>query len=272
MQYRKKTTPTAFVALFTGLIIGFSPWVDAAEFWTEHQAASNTSVDHSAWSAVLKASIITDSTGLNRFDYQAAAATHQQALGDYITRLENTSVTTLNKAEQKAFWINLYNALTVKLIIDNLPVDSITEIKPSFFSFGPWDKELTTIQGKQLSLNDIEHKILRPIFTDARIHYAVNCASIGCPNLQDQAFTAANTEALLTLAAGQYINHPRGVLIADDTLVLSSIYEWYGEDFGADETHLIAHLIEYAKVDLKKQLRLFTAVDDYQYDWSLNRP
>jgi hypothetical protein len=268
MKFYKNLTAWTLVALLFGLTQGAYAGTD----WSQNKSSSSTAVDHTAWNVVLQNSITTDSTGLNLFDYDAAAATHKSAVAEYVKKLENTTVTALSKPEQKALWINLYNALTVKLIIDNLPVDSIKEIKPSLLSFGPWDKELTTVEGQALSLNDIEHEILRPLFGDNRIHYAVNCASIGCPNLQNKAYTADNTEALLDFSAKQYVNHPRGVTIEDEEdLILSSIYKWYSEDFGEDEEDLIDHLSKYAEPALKTQLELFDEVDDYQYNWDLNQ-
>ncbi len=116
-----------------------------------------------------------------------------------------------------------YNALTVKVILDNYPVKSIRDIdiSPGLLNDGPWDAKLLTIEGKEVSLNDIEHRILRPIFLDNRIHYAVNCASSGCPNLQPEAFTVENTEELLDRGAREYIAHERGVKISKNRLVVS---------------------------------------------------
>ena len=91
------------------------------------------------------------------------------------------------------------------------PVDSIRDISSGFFSPGPWKKELLNVEGQSLTLNDIEHRILRPIWQDPRIHYAVNCASLGCPNLPVIAFSEDNTDAMLDRAAQQFINHPRGL-------------------------------------------------------------
>ena len=109
------------------------------------------------------------------------------------------------------------------MILEHYPVESITKISFSFFSFGPWDEELLTIEGEELSLNDIEHRILRPIWQDPIIHYALNCASMGCPNLQPLAFTAKNTDSLLETGASEYINHPRGAKKEDKKLWLSKI-------------------------------------------------
>ena len=124
--------------------------------------------------------------------------------------------------------------------------------------------------GREISLNDIEHRILRPIWKDPRIHYAVNCASLGCPNLSGTPFTAANKEELLDQAAADYVNHPRGVAFVKGRLRLSSIYDWYGVDFGSDETERLAHLQQYATRDLAEALMNYSGRIKYDYEWDLN--
>ena len=130
----------------------------------------------------------TGEDGIARIGYGAVSDEDRKSLDAYIAALAGHpgSRRALNRAEQQAYWINLYNALTVQVILDHYPVESIRDIdiSPGLFADGPWGKKLVTIEGEAVSLDDIEHRILRPIWKDPRIHYAVNCASIGCPNLQ----------------------------------------------------------------------------------------
>jgi Protein of unknown function, DUF547 len=153
----------------------------------------------------------------------------RKALKSYLENLQSLQISQYNRAEQKAYWINLNNALTVEVVLSRYPVESIRDIgiSPGLFSRGPWDAKLLTVEGEKLSLNDIEHRILRPIWRDARVHYAVNCASLGCPNLQPAAFTTDNTENLLERGAKEYVNHPRGVAVRNQKLRVSSIYVWF---------------------------------------------
>ena len=159
-------------------------------------------------------------------------------------------------AEQQAYWINLYNALTVQVILDHYPVDSIRDIdiSPGFFADGPWGKKLLVVDGEEVSLDDIEHRILRPIWQDLRIHYAVNCASIGCPNLQPEAFTAENADRLMDEGARAYIGHPRGASVDRGKLTVSSIYKWFKADFGGSDVGVIDHLQQFAEPELKAAL------------------
>ena len=170
-----------------------------------------------------------------------------------------------------AYWINLYNALTIFVIVPRYPVASIKDIKSGIVDFGPWNLELFPLQGEKLTLNQIEHGILRPIWKDPRIHYAVNCASIGCPNLSPETFRSDNLERLLEQAAVDYINHPRGAQVEDDELVVSSIYDWFMEDFGGAHTGVFAHLKQYANPELADILDNYSDFDD-DYDWNLNAP
>ena len=242
-------------------------------FWVTSNEANTAAIDHTPWQSLLDCHLISNHpSGINRFNYEAVSKADQKKLHDYISNMQNLDPRSYNRTEQKAYWINLYNALTIDLILKNYPVESITKLGESYFSFGPWDDKVANIQGKTLSLNNIEHGILRPLFRDNRIHYAVNCASISCPNLAKDAFTSENTDLLLEIGAKQYINHPRGVTFKGSKLEVSSIYHWYKVDFGNSDKTLIAHLTEYAAPALSKKLSVYQGNIDHDYDWSLNKP
>jgi hypothetical protein len=163
-------------------------------------------------------------------------------------------------------------ALTVEIVLSCYPVESIRDISisPGLFSRGPWDAKLLTVEGEKLSLNDVEHRILRPIWQDARVHYSVNCASLGCPNLQPMAFTAENTDNLLERGAKEYVNHPRGVAVRNRKLRVSSIYVWFREDFGGNADDLMEHWREYAEGPLAEALQSYSGGLEHDYDWRLN--
>jgi hypothetical protein len=186
--------------------------------------------------------------------------------------MQQVVVTRLNRNEQKVYWVNLYNALTVQLVLDHYPVKSIRDINisPGIFSKGPWQKKLLTIQAEALSLDDIEHRILRPIWKDNRIHYAVNCASLGCPNLLPEAFSAEKMEAQLDKGARDFINHSRGVAVDGKNLKLSKIYDWFSEDFSGSSGGVIQHLLGFAAPDLARTLASFRGKISFDYDWRLN--
>jgi len=210
--------------------------------------------------------------GINRFDYAAVTPADRAKLQSYLDALAARDPRTLNRPEQFAYWVNLYNALTVAVVVDYYPVKSIRKIEGGLLGLGPWNKEFITIQGQALTLNDIEHRILRPIWQDPRIHYAVNCASLGCPNLATSAYSPDKLEAQLDAAARDFINHPRGVDRSGKRLRVSSIYDWYEIDFGSDQKELLGHLAQYAEEDLAAYLGSYSGRIRYDYDWKLNQP
>ncbi len=241
--------------------------------WSAHDQSATAIIDHSAWTDFLQRYLLIDVNGINRLRYDDVSESDRALLGDYLKRLSTAPISRYNRGQQRAYWINFYNALTVQLILEYMPAESIRDIdiSPGLFSRGPWDKKLTTVEGEALSLNDIEHRILRPIWKDPRIHYAVNCASIGCPNLMPVAFTAGNTENLLDQGAKAYVNHPRGVAATNGKLVVSSIYHWFREDFGDSNDGVITHLRRFATPQTRAILNEYRRIGDHRYDWSLNR-
>ena len=271
MDHGKKIIVAAFVLLLSTGPASAAPKADLWPHWQTNSPQNQNRVDHSSWAILLRKYLVVSQGGRpNLVRYGAVNKADQQMLADYLTKLAAVTVTQLNRAEQKAYWINLYNALTVKTVLDHYPVASIRDIKSGWFSAGPWDLKLITIEGLELSLNDIEHRILRPIWQDNRIHYAVNCASYSCPNLQPEPFNTENSERLLDQAARDYVNSPRGVKLTEDRLILSSIYDWYLVDFGTSQAGLLAYLATLADPDLALRLKAFQGSVDYAYDWHLN--
>ena len=238
-------------------------------FWDKSNPASTVVVDHALWQAIINKYLVSRAEG-NGFRYAQVSAADRQKLKDYLATLTSLDPRILNKVEQKAYWINLYNALTVNLILDNYPVKSITDIGP-WYSFGPWDMKITRVAGQDLTLNDIEHRILRPLWQDERIHYAVNCASIGCPDLAEQVFTAENTDAMLNMLARRFVQQQKGLSLAGGRLTTSRIYEWYQTDFtNQGNKGVVTYLRSIAPSTLARQLGQYNGPVQYQYNWALN--
>jgi hypothetical protein len=225
------------------------------------------SINHDVWDRILASYVKASADGVNRVDYKGLKAKDAAALKAYVKALEGIAISTYPKAEQFAFWVNLYNAATVQVIIDNYPIDSIKDI--GLLGQGPWKDKFLKVEGKPISLDEIEHSILRPIWKDVRIHYAVNCASIGCPNLALKAYRADTLEPMLEDAARAYINHPRGFARIDGQLVASNIFEWYESDWGSPE-NVLTHARKYATGETAALLKDAKTIDAYDYDWSLN--
>ncbi len=255
-----------------------APTAQLWQKWAANDPTSRVVVDHQAWGGFLHRYLAEEPDGINRVRYGEVSADDRQALGRYVDDLSHVLVQALKPAEQFAYWINLYNALTVKTVLDHYPVASIRDISlgnsflPNFITGGggPWQAKLIQIEGEAVALDDIEHRILRPLLKDNRIHYAVNCASIGCPALMPVPFTAANLQSMLDRAARLYVNHPRGVRTEAGGLTVSSIYRWYQEDFGGNWQGVLAHLRKYANSSTAQMLAPFETISKDSYDWQLN--
>lgn len=262
------------VTAVTDMVIPQDPeW----ERWAAHQPYSTIHVNHQPWNAFLRDYVRAGEDGINRVAYRDVTREDRHALNEYIEALSVIEVTSLNRSEQLAYWVNLYNALTVQLILRNYPVESIRQITfnrsfvPSFLvGDGPWAEELVTIEGVPLSLDNIEQRIIRPIFLEARVHYVINRGAIGSPNLLTEALDPARLDAQMDAAARAFVNHPRAVRIDGNRAGVSSIYTWFREDFGGTEEGVLIHLRSYADSGLLTRLEGVTRVRDQGFDWALN--
>lgn len=180
-------------------------------------------------------------------------------LNQYLDKLQNNPVQKEWSDNKKlAYWINAYNAFTIKRILDNYPLKSIMNLDGG----KTWDVKWIKLGDKTYSLNMIEHEIIRPQFNDARIHFAVNCAAKSCPPLFNKAYTEENVDRYLEQRTTAFINNSNYNTINTHSLKLSRIFDWYGEDFG----NLISYLNKFSKTTIAKDAE----VEFKEYDWSLN--
>lgn len=228
-------------------------------------------VDYAAYNQFLSRYWVEDASGIARVNYKAVSASDRADLVSFINGLQQLTPGNLTRDDRLAFWINLYNAQTIRVVLDDYPVSSIRKIKDGPFSIGPWNRRELAVNGVALSLNDIEHRIIRPSFNEPRIHYALNCAAVSCPNLAPEAWRGAGLEAALEAAERAYLADPRGVLIGDDGRVtVSKIYIWFREDFGDNEGEVLERLIAKSPASTRAALEARGRIDRYDYDWSLN--
>jgi hypothetical protein len=226
-------------------------------------AAADESVDNS-----LYAELLSDYVNQGVVDYQGFKR-EEKKLDAYLDVLAAVDPEKLSRQDRFAFYINAYNAWTLKLILSGYPgVESIKDLGSFFFS--PWKKKICRINGKMLSLDEIEHDILRPAFKDPRVHFAVNCASKGCPKLISVPYEGDMLESQLNDVARAFINNPEKNYLKGNSLYVSSIFKWFAEDFNHD---IPAFFKKYADDELKKQLSEKSKdikVKYLDYDWSLN--
>ncbi|MBN2510086.1 MAG: DUF547 domain-containing protein, partial [Spirochaetales bacterium] len=196
----------------------------------------------------------------------------KQLLKEYIRLLQSVQISRFQREEQLPFWINLYNAVIIDLILDRYPVKSVEDITlgTDRFSWGPWDAGLVTIENVTLSLNDIRHGILVSVWNDPRVHYALCNGSVSSPDIHPEPFTRENTQGLLNTLARNYINHIRGSEFVNGRLTLSSMYSWYMNDFGGTELRIKEHLSGYVSPTYKDRIKRYNGTIAYRYDWNLN--
>lgn len=250
-----------------------APKAELWERWTLNDPDATRVLNHGLWRDFLQRYVTQGEDGIARVHYADVSFEDGGMLRVYLDQLQRTPVSTLRPAEQLAYWINLYNAQTLKLVLDRYPVASIQAIaiSPGFFAKGPWGAKLIKVEDQTLSLDDIQHRILRPIWRDPRVHYALACAALGCPDLAREAYTAANTETMLQEATRAYVNHPRGVRMEEDgRLRVSSLYVWFRSDFGDTDTEVIAHLLRHAEPPLAQALQNVRRIAGHAFDWTLN--
>ncbi len=252
------------------VLIGSSGVTFAAAALKEFKPTGSGKADHSTFDAILEQHVSVDGAGYASVDYNALVG-NRTSVDGYVESLLAMDPRQLSRSQAHAYWINLYNAKTLAIMLENWPVASIREIKlggGGLFGTGPWSKKLMSVNGVDLSLDDVEHRIVRALFNDPLSHYALNCASYSCPNLMPEAYTAANLKSQMQKSATLYINHPRGLSIKDGDITASKIFSWYADDFGGT-AKLKAHWLQFAKPELAALIEA-ASIDGYRYDWTAN--
>lgn len=211
--------------------------------------------NHSSWNQLLQKHV--SATG--KVNYKGFIQ-DRTALKIYLDELANNlPQESWTKEDKLAYWINVYNAYTVKLIINNYPTKSIKDIKD------PWGQRFFKLGKKWYNLNDVEHQILRKM-NEPRIHFAIVCASVSCPNLKNNAFNAIDLEEQLTDATKSFLSDPTKNTIAQNSLKLSKIFKWFTKDFKQNNGSLISFINQYTDQEISAN----TNISYRNYDWNLN--
>lgn len=225
--------------------------------------SSFAQISHKIWDDLLKKHV-DDNGWVNYKEFKKDTI----RLHEYLELLKNNppNEKKWSKEEQMAFWINAYNAFTVKLILDNYPLTSIKDIKKGIpFVNTVWDIKFIKIGKNTYDLNNIEHSKLRKKFKDPRIHFAINCASISCPNLNNNAFISDILDQQLNSVAQKFINDKSKNIIKSNKLELSKIFSWYQNDFTTNSP-LIDYLNRYSAIKINANAN----IDYMDYNWKLN--
>ena len=260
--------------LFLIVLVGFSCTSyaiakkdsQAWAMWDSSDESNGAIIDHSTFDRFLKTYVVSNHpSGINRFRYGDVSRRDTKLLNSYIAKMASIDPRDYRKLEQKAYWLNLYNALTLQGLLKVYPVSAVDRDKLS-------RKRRVSVAGKKLSVADIDQRILRPIWQDYKMVFGLSCAAVGCPAIHDQAFTASNTNRLLKQYAREFINHPRGLTVSKDELRVSSIFSWYRDEFGGGDRQLIRLFTHYAEDNKALYILGFSGDIEYAYDQRINAP
>ena len=244
-----------------------APKSEMIEFWNDYEPDSALKMNHSAWDEILKKYVVTDHpSGVNRFRYDDVTAEDKAAVEAYLTYLQSRDPRQLNHHRKKAYWMNFYNAAIVSIVLTEQPEDTIRDVGRI------WTKKRFVVTRQEMSLNDIEHGVIRPFYNDPRVHFGFTPATIGSGNILPMAFTGQNVEELLDLNTRAFFaNSERGMLIQGRTLRISSIFKWYKDDFGGTNGSVRTFIKKHVPQEVADAIDQTTRVS-YQYSWSLNKP
>jgi hypothetical protein len=247
---------------FMGLakILTLFLWIGVLGPATQSRAAT---VNHEIWADLLGKYITPDGVDYTGFKKE------EKRLDQYLKVLEHTNPENLPRNEQYAYYINAYNAWTIKLILSDYPgVKSIKDFGTLLKS--PWQKKWVRVNGDVITLDHVEHDILRPRFKDPRVHFAINCSAVSCPPLRPEPYLAPTLDQQLEDSTRSFVNDADSYRLEGKTLYVSRIFKWFSEDFSEDA---LGFYLQYADGELKDKLtrqKDRIKVKYLHYDWSLN--
>lgn len=284
---------TILVALFAALTICFAasgaratlqppPLEGPLAQFAAHDPKSTQTYSYLLWTKILGTVIEEDDKGNSGVDYGALGVTGQHALESFVAELASIPVSTLNRNEQLAYWLNLYNAASLRLMIDQffnlgspgLEMAGRNPYATERFNVkrvytgkeNPWTVRNLTVEGVTLSLNDIEHRILYVQWRDEPVAYGLSCPLRGCPALSRQPFQGGLVHEQLREAAKRFIADDDNVAIKGDTVKVSELYK---QPVFGGEAKVPDHLRQYADISRKRDLGAVTRVGGYMFDWKL---
>lgn len=223
------------------------------------------------WARVLSGYV--DEEGL--VDYTGLGGAGYDDLKTFIRTIGSTDPSGFSETEQLAFWINAYNAITVYQVVQRYPIENVREVGILFGLVGGFFKQEYRVANRELSLDNIEHDILRPTYNDPRIHWTLVCAAFGCPRLLRRPYVATDLDPMLTELSFEFMASPRAMYIDNDNVLLwvSSYFDWYGGDFEVQAGSIIDYILVHAPTDKAAWIREHRdtmRVQFIDYDWTLN--
>lgn len=259
-MYTKDNSSRIWTAFLIMTLLGLS----ACGVSTDLGESDALPPEHTLWTTLLQTHVSEN----GRVDYKGFKADSIRLYTYLNTLSTHAPADSWSRAERLVYWINAYNAFTVQLIVENYPLQSIQDLHPKLYVpmvNSVWHRKFFKINGQPMTLNAIEHKILRKEFNEPRIHFAIVCASESCPQLLNHAYVADRIDEQLTVQARAFINDPKRNKISEDTLELSSIFSWFKGDFTRNGS-LKEYIGKYTDITIQSSAK----ISYLDYDWSLN--
>ncbi len=252
-----------------------APKAELIKFWDDEEPASAIQVNHDAWQEILTLYVDDQhASGINRFDYEAVTAGDALKIKTYLDYLQKMEPRQLNSLEAQAFWINLYNAIMVDKIVDAYQSGSsraVNRLLRGGVRSTRWNRNVAEVVMQKISLDDIEHGILRPMWKDPRIHFVLVTGALSGANVLKTAFNGENNEVLLEQAKNDFFSHPKSVRVENGRIVLNSVFNWYAEDFASNKSALLQYIQENAP-EATRQAMTGLSRTSFDYNWDLNAP
>jgi len=263
-----------FMLLFSGNAFS-APKSKLIEFWNDHEANSRIDVNHDDWQSILSEYVEDQHpSGISRFNYEAVTAADALKLKAYIDYLELLEPRQLNLAEAQAYWINLYNALLLDKVVDTYQEGStraVNRLLKGRLRSTNWGRNITKVALQNLSLDDIEHGILRPMWNDPRIHFVITSGALSGANIIKTAFNGDNNEELLEQSKLDFFSHQKSAYVDGKRIVLNSMFNWYRDDFATDKDSLLRYIRTNVSEEVRKSMEGLSRIR-YEYVWALNAP
>jgi len=261
---RPKMNTKELTKMLKNISLALSLFIVTACIGIDDVASDSSPISHEIWNNLLQKHV--DNTGLvNYKGIMKDSLQFNRYLG--LLKANHPNNKNWSEDEQLAYWINAYNAFTVKLIIDYYPVKSIKDIAGSIpFINSPWDLKFIKIEGETYDLNNIEHGIIRENFSEPRIHFALVCAAISCPRLRNEAFTPSRLDQQLEEETKYFFNNTTKNKISADKIQLSKLLSWYWGDFEGVAKSRAEYVNRYSTVKANSSAK----VDYLDYSWELN--
>lgn len=246
--------------------------MELIDFWNDSEPLGVINVDHAPLQEILQTYVVSDHpSGIARFDYESVSEADVEKLENYLDYLQLLEPRQLNKEEAKAFWVNLYNAATLNMVIDAYNSGRVTRVRSRGLPTRRWRRDIVRVALQDMSLDDILNGVIRPIYRDPRIHYALFFCTLGGPDMPTEVLSGENNEELLNKFEKDYLMHSRAVRLDGSELVLSEMFQNYDTDFAETPSALINYLSQHVPEPVGQAMSQVTDIR-FEYDWTLNQP